>query len=146
MRLQLRSLVAAVALLCVSSPFARAADLLFVTLSDNTIVKYDTTGNVGATIQATQATFASTNLNSPQGLAFDSSGNLYAANNTGNTISKFDPSGNFLTRWSMGSITAFPRFIAFQPVAVPEPSTYALAAIATGVMAAIARRRKARMA
>jgi outer membrane protein assembly factor BamB len=32
------------------------------------------------------------------------------------------------------------------PVAVPEPSTYALAAIATGVMAAIARRRKARRA
>lgn len=31
-------------------------------------------------------------------------------------------------------------------VTVPEPSTYALAAIATGVMAAIARRRKARMA
>ena len=30
------------------------------------------------------------------------------------------------------------------PFAVPEPSTYALAAIATGVMAAIARRRKAR--
>ncbi len=28
--------------------------------------------------------------------------------------------------------------------AVPEPSTYALAAIATGVMAAVARRRKAR--
>jgi hypothetical protein len=28
-------------------------------------------------------------------------------------------------------------------VAVPEPSTYALAAIATGVMAAVARRRKA---
>ena len=32
------------------------------------------------------------------------------------------------------------------PVAVPEPSTYALAAIATGVMAAIARRSKARRA
>ncbi len=32
------------------------------------------------------------------------------------------------------------------PVTVPEPSTYALAAIATGVMAAIARRRKARRA
>jgi hypothetical protein len=28
-------------------------------------------------------------------------------------------------------------------VSVPEPSTYALAAIATGVMAAVARRRKA---
>ena len=33
--------------------------------------------------------------------------------------------------------------ITFSTVAVPEPSTYALAAIATGVMAAIARRRKA---
>ena len=32
------------------------------------------------------------------------------------------------------------------PATVPEPSTYALAAIATGVMAAIARRRKARRA
>jgi hypothetical protein len=31
-------------------------------------------------------------------------------------------------------------------VSVPEPSTYALAAIATGVMAAVARRRKARKA
>ena len=32
------------------------------------------------------------------------------------------------------------------PFAVPEPSTYALGAIATGVMAAVARRRKARKA
>ena len=225
MRLQLRSLVAAVALLFAASPFARAVDLLYVTLGNNTIVTYDTTGNVGATILATQVTFASTNLSSPQGLAFDSSGNLYAANNTGNTISKFDSagifkssissnlssprglafdssgnlyaanstgntiskfdsadifkssissnlsapqglafdssgnlyaanngnstiskfdsSGNFLTSWSTG---VAPAFIAFQPVSVPEPSTYALAAIATGVMAAIARRRKARKA
>ena len=34
-----------------------------------------------------------------------------------------------------------------QPVmTVPEPSTYALAAIATGVMAAVARRRKSKLA
>jgi len=78
------------------------------------------------------------------GLAFDSSGNLYAANSGNNTISKFDPSGNFLTFWSTGGVA--PAFIAFQPVSVPEPSTYALAAIATGVMAAVARRRKARKA
>ncbi len=312
MRLQLRSLVAAVALLFAASPFAGAVDLLLVTLSDNTIVKYDTTGNVGAAIQATQTTFVSSNLNipqglafdslgnlyaanfgnntiskfnssggyvtnfgaedlnaptglafdisgnlyaacygdntitkfnssggylsqimgnltslnspqglayasgnlyaanygdntiskfnssggyvsnisnpsldgpvgmafdssgnlyaanyavhtiskfnssggfltqitsdltSPKGLAFDSSGNLYAANSGNNTISKFDPSGNFLTFWSTGGVA--PAFIAFQPVSVPEPSTYALAAIATGVMAAVARRRKARKA
>jgi len=38
--------------------------------------------------------------------------------------------------WVHGSVST---------VAVPEPSTYALAAIATGVMAAVARRRKARL-
>jgi len=83
----------------------------------------------------------STNLNEPYGLAFDSSGNLYVSNKGNKTISKFDPTGNFLTSWSTGSS---PYYMAFQPV--PEPSTYALAAIATGVMAAVARRRKARKA
>jgi hypothetical protein len=51
----------------------------------------------------------------------------------------------------LGTVTGFPsgqlQFFAMSvPVAVPEPSTYALAAIATGVMAAIARRSKARRA
>jgi DNA-binding beta-propeller fold protein YncE len=102
----------------------------------NTISKFDPSGGFLTQIMS--------NLTSPKGLAFDSSGNLYAANSGNNTISKFDASGNFLTFWSTGGVT--PSFIAFQPVAVPEPSTYALAAIATGVMAAIARRRKARKA
>ena len=206
-----------------------AVDMLYVTLSNNTIVSYDTSSGNAATIAASVATFASTNLNAPHGLAFDSSGNLYAANvgnstiskfdssgtyvssgsistnlvnptglafdssgnlyagnlgnntiskfnssgayvssgsipstnllnplglafdssgnlyaaNLGNsTISKFDSSGSFLTSWSTG--TAKPSFLAFKPVSVPEPSTYALAAIATGVMAYLARRRKAR--
>ncbi len=38
------------------------------------------------------------------------------------------------------------KSMTFTVLPVPEPSTYALAAIATGVMAAIARRRKARRA
>ena len=46
-----------------------------------------------------------------------------------------------VTGFSNGDLTAMSA-----PFAVPEPSTYALAAIATGVMAAIARRRKARKA
>jgi sugar lactone lactonase YvrE len=111
MRLQLRSLVAAVALLFAASPFARAVDLLYVTMGNHTIVTYDTTGNVGATILATQVTFASTNLSSPQGLAFDLSGNLYAANNTGNTISKFDSAGLF--KGSISSNLSGPRGLAF---------------------------------
>jgi sugar lactone lactonase YvrE len=84
-----------------------------------------------------------TNLSTPNGLAFDSSGNLYAANGTSKTISKFDSSGTFLTSWSTGSS---PTFLAFKPVSVPEPSTYALATIATSVLAYLARRRKARTA
>ena len=213
-------------LLALAAPLP-AADMLYVTLTDNTIVSYDTSSGNAATIAASVATFASTNLNTPRGLAFDTSGNLYAANysnstiskfdssgvyqsnitsnlnsptglaidssgnlyaaNIGNstiskfnssgayvssgsipstnltgpfglaidssgnlyaanygnsTISKFDSSGSFLTSWSTGS--AKPSFLAFKPVSVPEPSTYALAAIATGVMAYLARRRKAR--
>jgi hypothetical protein len=44
----------------------------------------------------------------------------------------------------LGTITI--EAMSYAPATVPEPSTYALAAIATGVMAAIARRRKARRA
>ena len=211
-------------LLALAAPLP-AVDMLYVSLQDNTIVSYDTSSGVAATIAASMNTFASTNLSSPQGLAFDSSGNLYAANygnNTiskfnasgayvsnittnligpaglafdtsgnlyaanydnnsiskfnsagtflsqinsnlsnpyglafdtsgnlyaanavGNTISKFNSSGTFLTSWSTGSN---PNYLAFKPVTVPEPSTYALATIATGVMAYLARRRKARTA
>ena len=104
----------------------------------NTISKFNASGGFLSSIGS------NSNLNGPRGLAFDSTGNLYAANDFNNTISKFDSSGNFLTSWSTG--TANPRFLAFKPVTVPEPSTYALATIATGVMAYLARRRKARTA
>ena len=53
-----------------------AADLIYVSLSNNTIVSYDTTSNNGSAIAATASIFASTNLSNPQGLAIDTSGNL----------------------------------------------------------------------
>ena len=130
-------------LLALAAPLP-AVDMLYVSLQDNTIVSYDTSSGVAATIAASKATFASTNLANPQGLAFDTSGNLYAANSNDKTISKFNSSGTFLTSWSTG--TASPSFLTVHAVSVPEPSTYALAAIATGVMAYLARRRKARTA
>jgi sugar lactone lactonase YvrE len=83
-------------------------------------------------------------LNGPVGLTFDSLGNLYVANWLGYMVSKFDSSGNFLTSWS--TYPAAPFYLAFRPIPVPEPSTYILAAIAAGVMAYLARRRKARIA
>ena len=130
-------------LLALAAPLP-AVDMLYVTMSNNTIVSYDTTGNNGSTIAASVATYASTNLANPFGLAFDSSGNLYATNYDNRTISKFNSAGTFLTSWSTGFDT--PYYLAFKPVTVPEPSTYALATIATGVMAYLARRRKARTA
>jgi DNA-binding beta-propeller fold protein YncE len=38
--------------------------------------------------------FTNAGLNQPQGLAFDSAGNLYVANSGNDTIMKFDPAGN----------------------------------------------------
>ncbi len=116
--------------------FDSTGNLYAANARDNTISKFSSSGGYISNITS--------NLSAPYGLAFDSSGNLYAANNDNRTISKYDSSGNFLTSWSTGSYV--PAFLAFKPVTVPEPSTYALAAIATGVMAYLARRRKARTA
>jgi tripartite motif-containing protein 71 len=105
----------------------------------STISKFNSSG-----AYVSLGSIPATNLSGPAGLAFDTSGNLYAANSDNRTISKFDSSGTFLTSWSTGILT--PEYLAFKPVSVPEPSTYALATIATGVMAYLARRRKARTA
>ena len=116
--------------------FDSSGNLYAANYTSSTISKFNSAGTFLSQINS--------NLNNPVGLAFDSSGNLYAANETNRTISKFSSSGTFLTSWSTG--TAIPTYIAFKPVTVPEPSTYALATIATGVMAYLARRRKARTA
>jgi hypothetical protein len=87
-------------LLALAAPLP-AADMLYVTLDNNTIVSYDTTGNVGSTIAASVDTIATTNLSYAYDLAFDTSGNVYAANYTGtyaNTISKFTSKGVFLSQ------------------------------------------------
>jgi hypothetical protein len=64
-----------------------------------------------------------------------------------NSLNLIDPSTGAIS--PLIGLTGFGNRLVFGmsvPVAVPEPSTYALAAIATSVMAAIARRRKARRA
>ena len=115
--------------------FDSSGNLYVANDANSTISKFNSSGTFLSQINS--------NLSNPYGLAFDSSGNLYAANETNRTISKFSSSGTFLTSWSTGSN---PNYLAFKPVTVPEPSTYALATIATGVMAYLARRRKARTA
>jgi sugar lactone lactonase YvrE len=92
--------------------------------SGNSILSFNAAGSFQSSI--------SSNLSGPQGIAFDSLGNLYAANFFSNSISKYDPSGVFVTSWSVG--TARPSFVAFQPAAVPEPGSMGLAG--TGIAAA----------
>ncbi len=75
-------------------PSTRAADTLYVTMSNDTIVKFDTSGN-------SLGVFANTGLNDPRGLAFDASGNLYVANYIANSLSKFDAQGNYLAAQSI---------------------------------------------
>lgn len=107
---------------------------LYVTNNVNGTVSKVTTGSV-------VSTFA-TGLGTPMGITIDSAGNFYVINGAGaNTISKIDSTGNVLFAFNtgVGGVN-----LTFGATAVPEPSTYALAAIAAGVMGAIARRRKAR--
>lgn len=75
-------------------------------------------------------------------------GVLYVVNR--NTISKYNSTTGALIQadWVMGNSSTATKYY-FRGITisnVPEPSTYALAAIASGILAVIARRRKARAA
>ncbi len=102
---------------------AQAQSRMFVSLDNNSIVSYDISLSTPADVEASKVIFSSTNLNNPSGIAFDSAGNLYAANNSNfdpsnwfnNTynISKFDPAGNFLTKFGAFDDLVYPQGIAF---------------------------------
>lgn len=112
-------------------------------------VTFDTAGNlytalsgagfnsvIKTTPGGTTTTFAS-GLSTPLGVAFDSLGNFYVTEPGANRISKYDGSGAFQFSWA----TTSPAWFA---TTVPEPSTYILGGLATGLLALIARKRKRR--
>lgn len=122
-RRRLIRLTGGLAAACVSlaGPLARA-DLVYVSLSDNTIVTYDTTSNVNTTIEASRTVFANTNLSTPGGLTFDASGNLYAANIGDNTVSKFNSTGTYVSNISTN--LASPIFTTFDAAGNLYASNY----------------------
>jgi sugar lactone lactonase YvrE len=104
MRFHLKSIVAVFALICSTSPIARAVDILYVTRLDNKVQKFDTVGN-------SLGFFATTNMNQPRGLAFDSAGNLFVANQANNTISKYNSAGVYVS--NITSNLSSPQGLAF---------------------------------
>jgi DNA-binding beta-propeller fold protein YncE len=73
-------------------------------------------------------------LDNPQGLAFNSAGDLFVANSGNGTITEITPGGQQTT---FASRLSNPTFLAFQPV--PEPSALGLLAVSTAAL--LVRRR-----
>jgi hypothetical protein len=131
--MRLRSTLSiALLMMAMGSPIS-AVDLLYVSLGGSTIVSYDTTCNSGSSI-------ANTKMNNSQGLAFDSSGHLYATNTNDSTMSKFNSSGTLLTCWKSG--TATHNFLAIH--AFPKPSSDNLSFNTTGFEVDLVNRLKFR--
>jgi DNA-binding beta-propeller fold protein YncE len=70
-----------------ASPAIRADTIYVSNYGGNTIEKFNSV--TGADL----GTFARTGLNGPEGLAFDSAGNLFVSNDGNNSIMKFTPGG-----------------------------------------------------
>ena len=86
----------------------------------NMIEKFDSSGQ--------GSVFASFRLAQPVGLAFDSGGDLYAADQFAGRIEKMDSNGNASVFASGMNI---PYFIAVQ---IPEPATWSLLTLGIGVL------------
>ena len=94
------------ALACIVATNGLADTTIFVSDStNNKIEKFDSSGT-------DLGTFATTGLNAPTGLAFDSSGNLYVANHGNSTIVKFNSSGTVLATFGSGVLSG-PEGLAF---------------------------------
>ena len=131
------------------------AELLYVIQNDN-IYSYDVSLGSASAIAASRQNVlvGSPYVQASYGMAFDSSGNLLVASYTDSSIYAYDSSGTQLYSFSTGVLSSDrPRFVAFDvdgsgfnqsaapAPAVPEPGTWAAAALLAGG-AAFARLRK----
>ena len=97
----LRLLIAAVGLLM---GCAARADTLSISYSnnDNYVEEFSSSGTSGVVTDLGPLPNTTSDTNIPNGVALDSSGNLYVANDGNNTITKFDSHGNYLGVFASG--------------------------------------------
>jgi len=80
---------------------------LYVSLSNNKVVRYDTSSANPNDIAASAQTFISTNLNDPAGMAVDSGGNFLVANSGGDSISYFNAAGQYQSSISQNVMSPY---------------------------------------
>jgi DNA-binding beta-propeller fold protein YncE len=126
------------------SPFGLAVDVpnnhLFVSTNENRVREYDLNGNL------LNATFISTGLSTPVGLALDFSGHLFVVNNSTGLVGEYNATSGALINSAFINTGAGsgPEFVAFAPLAVPEPSSLAMIGVAAfGAAVRLRRRRSA---
>ena len=95
-KIQRTALAVVTAILIAGAP-ARAERLYVALSSTNMIVSFDISLSSGEAVAASAQTFVSGNLSEPLGLAIDADGNIYAANRSAATVSKFDSTGTFIS-------------------------------------------------
>lgn len=120
------------AMAMIAVPTARAAVTfpMYVSSQPNSIIQVSSTGVVNPVAPLPASS-------SPYGLAFDGSGNLYAADNLSDQISKISPDGLTVSTFATG--ISQPSFIAFSSQ-LPEPSSAVMLSVAASSL--LLRRRR----
>ena len=115
---------------------AAGAELLYVSLpvSSNAVVTYDLSLGDATAIRNSQQTFASgTVVAAPQGMAIDQQGNVFVANELGNTISKFDSSGTLLATIGSAASLSEPMGLALDSAGTLYAANYGIGPAANSV-------------
>ena len=85
--MRFRPIIIALFLMSASSLTALAVDLLYVSMSDASVVTYDVSNGISSDIVSSKSVYV-TGVSASFGMTFDSSGNLYANNRLENSIVK----------------------------------------------------------